>query len=484
MVLRSINDIPDEIKNIIELFYLRGEAVARNEIAKLRATRADLNSLIDEVAQLFPTAPESVFMFYDALIAADGLAAHFDSELAFAVSDLMGDASDAPESAFRFSVSGSSKLNASEPEANTRSDNLAGSRRTEEVPDYAPLLFDFPEMEDGGEVALDEAAAEEAPSFKAQLDETLQAKTQVPSIFADGSDGRRPDGQSYGLRGRELSSRPEKSTEISLDIDIDFDFFAGGAEGNENGGGEDGAAYEAESVIRLKNSDVLLERVSNEYMTPLPNHAQSVQKDRQLEKSRSLQSSMPSIMRASQKPLPSEEFSQSRRISEFIDAELASDSHIRIGMGSGGGGSEQSRPTIPQMDAVSSASGMSRTSEVRPGTLCMGSSSLSLSDSALGKPTKVALSAISPTDRIEHGSRGLAALNQIQPVQRAPRLLCKMSELSQKKGINSKAGFVLSMIDGSTTIADILDISAWSEGETALLLLELEEMGVISLGEL
>ena len=38
------------------------------------------------------------------------------------------------------------------------------------------------------------------------------------------------------------------------------------------------------------------------------------------------------------------------------------------------------------------------------------------------------------------------------------------------------------MIDGNTTIADILDISAWSESETAILLLELEEMGIISLG--
>ena len=57
-----------------------------------------------------------------------------------------------------------------------------------------------------------------------------------------------------------------------------------------------------------------------------------------------------------------------------------------------------------------------------------------------------------------------------------------MSEFSQKKGINSKAGFILSMIDGNTTIADILDISAWSESGTAILLLELEEMGIISLG--
>ena len=479
MALRSIHDIPDEIKNIIELFYLRGEIVARDEMVKLRATRADLNNLIDEVSQLFPTAPESVFMFYDALIAADGLASNLDSDLAFAVSDLMGDASDAPESDFRFSVSGSSKLIAAEPNRRTR--------RTEEASDYAPLLFDFPETIDDDE-SLDAAVATEVPSFREKLNESLQASTQVPSIFADGSDGRKPDGQSYGLRGRELSSNPEKSTEINLDIDIDFDFFASGAEEVIEGGLEVGGADivgesgEHESVIKLKNSDDLIEKASNEYMTPVPNNMQAAQIDKLQEKSRSVSSSMPSIMRASQKPSPSEEYSQPRRISEFFDSELASDSHIRVGRTSSSSLAAQSRPTLPHTEAVALSSSSLRLGESRTNTLYMGSSSFDLDDPVFGKPTSVALNTISPVERLEQGGRGLAALNKIQPVQRSPRLLCKMSELSQKKGINSKAGFILSMIDGNTTIADILDISAWSESETAILLLELEEMGIVSLG--
>ena len=353
MALRSIHDIPDEIKNIIELFYLRGEIVARDEMVKLRATRADLNNLIDEVSQLFPTAPESVFMFYDALIAADGLASNLDSDLAFAVSDLMGDASDAPESDFRFSVSGSSKLIVAEPNRRTR--------RTEEASDYAPLLFDFPETIDDDE-SLDAAVATEVPSFREKLNESLQASTQVPSIFADGSDGRKPDGQSYGLRGRELSSNPEKSTEINLDIDIDFDFFASGAEEVIEGGLEVGGADivgesgEHESVIKLKNSDDLIEKASNEYMTPVPNNMQAAQIDKLQEKSRSVSSSMPSIMRASQKPSPSEEYSQPRRISEFFDSELASDSHIRVGRTSSSSLAAQSRPTLPHTEAVALSS--------------------------------------------------------------------------------------------------------------------------------
>ena len=72
------------------------------------------------------------------------------------------------------------------------------------------------------------------------------------------------------------------------------------------------------------------------------------------------------------------------------------------------------------------------------------------------------------------------ALEKIKPVMRTPRLQCKMSELSKRNDINPRAGFIISMIDGNTTIADILDISAWPESETAALLLELETQQIIS----
>lgn len=150
MALRSIHDIPDEIKNIIELFYLRGEEVARDEMKKLRATRPDLNSLIDDVSQLIPTAPESVFMFYDALIASDTLAANIDSDLRFEVSNLMGDPSDSAESDLRFSVSGNGKVSRSgSGESGQSSESRErAERRTEKKPDYDPLFFDFSDMPD------------------------------------------------------------------------------------------------------------------------------------------------------------------------------------------------------------------------------------------------------------------------------------------------------------------------------------------------
>lgn len=484
MALRSIQGIPDEIKNVIELFYLRGEAVADEEMRKLRKERPDLNNLIDEVAQLIPVAPESVFMFYDALIAADGLASNLDSDFSFQVSDLMGDASDAPESGFKFSVSGSSKL----PAQPVGDSGARSARVTERAPDCEPMLFDFPEMDDDAVGAPGDG--ESGNAFEEKLNKSLEATTQVPSIFADGSDGRKRDGQSYGLRGRELSSNPEKSSDINLDIDIDFDFF--GDDDGEIGPGEaDAKGAESASQIRLKNSDLLVEKSSTEYMTPVPNNMQAAQIDKLQEKSRSTGSALPSIMRATQMQQPSEEQAKSQRLAEILRSDISGDNHIRVGCrGNASGHSDSSgfsRPTMPHLEAVAanggSGLGASRTGESRTSTLYMGSSSFEIEDPASNnKPTCVALNTISPADRFDQGGRGLAALNQIQPVQRVPRLLCKMSELSQKKGINPKAGFILSMIDGNTTIADILDISAWSESETAILLLELEDMGIISLG--
>ncbi len=484
MALRSIQGIPDEIKNVIELFYLRGEAVADEEMRRLRRERPDLNNLIDEVAQLIPVAPESVFMFYDALIAADGLASNLDSDFSFQVSDLMGDASDAPESGFKFSVSGSPKLPApSAGEAAARS-----ARVTERAPDCEPMLFDFPEMDGDDDGAPEDGAS--AKAFEEKLNKSLEATTQVPSIFADGSDGRKRDGQSYGLRGRELSSNPEKSSDINLDIDIDFDFFGDDDEEIAQGS-PDAKGIESASPIRLKNSDLLVEKSSTEYMTPMPNNMQAAQIDKLQEKSRSTGSALPSIMRATQKQQPSEEQAKSQRLAEIFRSDISGDNHIRVGCrGNVSGHSDNSgfsRPTVPHLEAVAASGGSglgsSRTGESRTNTLYMGSSSFEIEEPASNKPTCVALNTISPADRFDQGSRGLAALNQIQPVRRVPRLLCKMSELSQKKGINPKAGFILSMIDGNTTIADILDISAWSESETAILLLELEGMGIISLGQ-
>lgn len=500
MVLRSIHDIPDEIKNIIELFYLRGEEVARDEMKKLRATRPDLNSLIDEVSQLIPTAPESVFMFYDALIASDTLAANIDSDLRFEVSNLMGDPSDSAESDLRFSVSGNGKVSRSgSGESGQSSESRErAERRTEKKPDYDPLFFDFSDMPD---VEMPEKAGGTGVSSSRAGDDPAHRGGNLSEVKSDGG--------GYGLRGGGFSPNSEYSADIPLDID--FDFLKEGASDpleSEAPSGREALG----APIRLSSSEALLERASNDYVTPVPNNIQAAQMDKLQEKTRANSASVPSIMRAAQMSQAHEEQIQARRIAELLqndydaDVQVHSSSPAPDTMRRSGeyrrvsslqknlvksefgevsrGGSWRDSDSNPRRRLTSSpfsasGKGLGHGRESRTSTLYMSSAAFEDDDDFM-RPTQVAMHSIAQPEHLDQGGRGLAALNRIQPIYRIPRLLCKMSELSQKKGINPRAGFILSMIDGNTTIADILDISSWSEGETAILLLELEEMGIIS----
>jgi hypothetical protein len=53
------------------------------------------------------------------------------------------------------------------------------------------------------------------------------------------------------------------------------------------------------------------------------------------------------------------------------------------------------------------------------------------------------------------------------------------AEAAQRVSIDHWAGFVLSLVDGATTIDDILDASALAEVEALRLLCDLRERGLI-----
>ena len=97
------------------------------------------------------------------------------------------------------------------------------------------------------------------------------------------------------------------------------------------------------------------------------------------------------------------------------------------------------------------------------------------------KPTNVSLTPISiEPDPQQHAPEdGIQALENLKPYSRIPRLTCSMHELLERSGINSRAGFLLSMIDGCTSISDIFDLSMFPEPETAYELAKLEAEGVI-----
>lgn len=96
------------------------------------------------------------------------------------------------------------------------------------------------------------------------------------------------------------------------------------------------------------------------------------------------------------------------------------------------------------------------------------------------KPTSIALSPVIPTGLKPLSSSGdNGALTRLRPLTRTPKLRCSMSDISQHNAMNPRAGFLISLIDGHTSISDILDISAWPENDTAELLLELEAQKII-----
>ena len=73
------------------------------------------------------------------------------------------------------------------------------------------------------------------------------------------------------------------------------------------------------------------------------------------------------------------------------------------------------------------------------------------------------------------------ALMALHPLSRMPSLCISLAELSRRTDIDSKAGFILSLIDGTVSLADILSLSAWSQTETAAIICKLENNHIIRL---
>lgn len=94
------------------------------------------------------------------------------------------------------------------------------------------------------------------------------------------------------------------------------------------------------------------------------------------------------------------------------------------------------------------------------------------------RPTKPSMSPVFPPANPMEPDIG--PLDRLAPLTRTPSLTCKLSEIITRKDISSRAGFIISMIDGITSLQDIIDLSAWSAEETATILLELERMHIIA----
>ncbi len=70
MAINTLRDIPDCIKNIVEIYYSGDSQRARDEADRLRQKRADITELLDLTLRLFDDAPLSMYAYYDNLLAA------------------------------------------------------------------------------------------------------------------------------------------------------------------------------------------------------------------------------------------------------------------------------------------------------------------------------------------------------------------------------------------------------------------------------
>lgn len=384
MVLQTVSDIPEELKKIVEVFYVRGEEAACAEIQKLRLAHPDWQHLIDKIIRLFDQPPESVYTFYDALLASDN---ETDDD-AFAID-------------FDFDAH-----SATMPNSFMAATHLSGNRLSA-VPAY-------------GQNRTPNRPFVPTPKLFSETDSNAQ--TQLPSIFTDGSDRRRHDGMNYGLRGRKLTARPHQQDD-SIDIDIDLE-----TDGLLFDHSDDEIDLDTEINLDVDDTSDEQPKYAQLGLTPIAAPKTDENNDSWLGK----------------------------RISAF--------ENMRMTL-------PNLQPAVDRMKAK-----MENTRKTAIGlrsVLDNGDVRVHFETTKTAMPTVTA----TPSAR-EAAMRGLAALNAIQPISRTPYLLCKINELSQKD-LSPKARFLLAMIDGKTSAADLLENSAWPEAETATYLLELQQMALI-----
>ncbi len=77
----------------------------------------------------------------------------------------------------------------------------------------------------------------------------------------------------------------------------------------------------------------------------------------------------------------------------------------------------------------------------------------------------------------------IVAVELIKPLERTPRLLMPVQRILSQRGIDHRAGYLLSQLDGFTPIEFLIDLGAMPRAEAALVLLTLSHRGIVDLSE-
>lgn len=474
MNIRTTKDIPDEIKNIVELFYVRDEELARSEAQKLRVSKPELAGIISNVLKLMPNAPENMFGFYDELIKISNSNDKdpVEDDFPLLIDDFM-------DNAFGSGNSSAEALdfdNLFDDDKDSDDLNHVFDKQMEE----SDNSFSFPNAKDFKETPqpvrpsgihtpvrpitavheenksselrsflknddLDDDDSFDDSFFK-NLGKGKNTQTQLPSLF-DNDQSNVEKKQNLGLRGRKLSNKPEnKRSDFNLDIEVDFDSMGPSVnlrsilnasepvEATQQRTGQFNAI--ANPIIAEKASG---SKPSDPLATPVPNLSagKTSLKD-------SARSNSPSIMRASQMSPNFSENSSSKRIANLVNS-VSGNNSAKVNVAG-------IRPTSFDPDGSSKLRNITASQRI---------------DSARKTVPKTNAVKDTPNDARSLGKDSI------------PRLACRMSELSKRTDINPKGGFLISLIDGSTSVGDIIELSMFSEEETLTLLNELVNQSVI-----
>ena len=468
MKIRTTKDIPDEIKNIIELFYIHDENLARAEAQKLRNTKPELAEIVNHVLQLMPNPPQSVYGFYDALISlcANEEFNKPDDDFPLLIDDFMVD-----DPTNDFDLSGLFDDDKQTDSANpfshlelgldsarsfsSRDNKPQGDLKKTQHPSdkHTPVrpvtavhdLEKEPELRN----ILEESALPDISFENAVINKTnkKQAQTQLPSILDN--DKNESDKKQLGLRGRELSSKPDDVvSDFNLDIDIDFDAIDPDMEVRtiKNDPEPISKTLQRTGQFNAIANPGIIEKATgsktNPVSAPVPvlasgNNTLSAAK-----------SNSPSIMRASQMAPGFNETSTSQRISNLVHSV---EDNILSKAGLSGIRKTSLDPENSQLKVLSASQRIDSARQTVPKTNAA--------------PTKIPDPNAITAPKLKEDS--------------VPRLACNMSDLSKRKDINPKGGFLISLIDGATSVADIIELSMFPKEETLSLLNELVKQQII-----
>ena len=555
MIIRTSKDIPDEIKGLVEQFYMQGLNVALASVPGLKQAKPELIPLIECTLQLFENAPDSVFMFYDELIAAYA-AQDMSIDLDFSLSDFMDDQNSQAQSVDSISEMPSVPNNF--PPSSPTAEQPAVRKGTIEAPDtilhslhdeaaqisLSPLLEDgqehsrFPALRPqdspkkrnktmffGGDILSEEEVHQRIQS--ANVDRNNESihciKTPVPGSFSSKTPvpkgiqvsrlqadrlGKQAGNSSASDVFRALDARFEKNNERSLvsenrsggsifgkskanlveeDLEVDF-------------------ASSSPRVSSALNNQALNNRRMPEAgggdhrfdftPPPMPNRPRrksfNIDFDENAPDPSERDIDFASLSNSSlnifeDKPAGSDRsFGRPSKPSPQLSSSTSQHSRNLAAIMSDFSDSAP-RTTIPSLSALSSSAHLH--SLKRSDMSGLGRDISNLGDpnerSNIGRarsenqrPTKPSLSpAVPPPNPMELDG---GPLEKLAPLSRVPALRCKLNEIITRKDISSRAGFIISMIDGITSLQDIIDLSAWSAEETATILLELERMNIVS----